>query len=454
MKQAPNPIHNPPEKKESRAGVLIYSVTQGAPQWSPRDYASFADQGYIKNAIVYRCIRLIAEAALSIPLLVYDENDEPVEKHPFYDLISRPNPFQGQAELLDALYSFLLIAGNTYLETVLLGKAPKELYTLRPDRMTIKLDPKGRPSKYIHKVGHDEIVYDVPRDGKQREILHIKLFHPTNDLFGLSAMEPAAYSIDVYTAAGAYNKSLLDNGARPSGALVVVGDKEGDASLTEEQFSRLKTELEDRYQGTQNAGRPMLLEGGLDWKPMGIAPVDLEFTQGKAQAAREIALSFGVPPQLLGIPGDNTYSNLKEANVAFYRQCVLPFMTRVCQSLSVFFTPSYGDGFRVWFDINEVSGLVQEREDTWSRINAATTLTTNEKREALGYAEVEGGDDVLIQSSLVPLIMEEEPEVDDEETGLDDQPRGGLGEGEDENEEGGEDNPPDPSETGEGTKGR
>lgn len=391
----------------------------------------------MQNPIVYRCVRVIVDAAMSVPLLVY-KKDQPVDKHPFYDLINSPNPFEGTAEFLDRAYSFLLIAGNTYIEAMSVGKTIRELYTLRPDRMKIQLDARGHPAKYIYSVNQEKVDFDVPRTG-QRPILHIKQFHPLDDLYGLSSMEPAAFSIDVHTAAGKFNKALLDNQARPSGALVVVPDKEGDATLTAEQFARLKMELDERYTGSSNAGRPMLLEGGLDWKEMGTTPADMEFVQGKNAAAREIALSYGVPPQILGIPGDNTYSNLKEANVALYRQTVLPFLIRVCQSLSVWLRPSFGDDFKVWFDINEIAGLSQEREDTWNRVNASTVLTVNEKREAIGYDEVEGGDDVLIQSSLVPLNFEEEPDELDEtiDPGEEEDPEDGGSDttGEDEEEE-------------------
>lgn len=416
MKTGLNPVHNPPEKKDSQAGTAVYLQTMGQPAWTPRDYAAFSKEGYVENAIAYRCIRLIADACQSIPFEVQKQDGTPVDDHPFYGLLAHPNPFEGTADVLDALYSFLLIAGNSYLEAVLIGQDIRELYVLRPDRMKVSLDSRGRPATYTYKVGSNSTLFKVPEKG-QREILHIKNFHPLNDIYGLSSIEPAAFSIDVHSAAGSYNKALLDNSAKPSGALVITGTE--DNSLTDAQFARLKSELEEHYTGTQNAGRPLMLEGGLDWRPMGMTPQDMEFIQGKNQSAREIALSFGVPPQLLGIPGDNTYSNYKEANVALYRQTVLPLITRVCQALSNFLTPTYGADFKLWFDIDQISGLVQEREDTWNRINSSTFLSINEKREAAGYGEVEGGDDVLIQSSLVPLnvdIVEEEPaEEPDEE---------------------------------------
>lgn len=413
MIDAPNPVNNPPSKKESATGHVIFMQKMGAPTWTPRDYASLAREGYMQNAVVYRCVRMIAEAAMAIPLLVY-KDDEPEDKHPFYDLINYPNPFEGTGDLLDSLYSFLQIAGNSYMEFVQEGKY-QELYVLRPDRMKVTIGERGWPSKYTYKVGNDDGVdYLVPNGReKQRPILHVKNFHPLNDVYGLSSIEPAAFSVDVHTEAGKYNQALLQNQARPSGCLVMGADKESDGSLTDDQFTRLKQQLEDKYSGPKNAGRPMLLEGGLDWKPMGMSPQDLEFVNGKNQAAREIALSFGIPPMLLGIPGDNTYANLKEAYVALYRQAVLPLVGKVAQGMSVFFRPTYGDDFKLWYDQNEIAGLSQEREDTWTRLNQSTFLSTNEKREAVNYEDVDGGDEVLVPSSMVPISMDlNSPEID------------------------------------------
>src|SRR5262249_6059682 len=142
-------------------------------------------------------------------------------------------------------------------------------------------------------------------------ILHLTCFHPLDDHYGLSSLEAAAVAVDTHNAAASWNKALLDNAARPSGALVYAGPD--GAVLSDNQFQRLKRELEDTYQGAVNAGRPLLLEGGLDWKAMSLSPKDMDFMEAKHAAAREIALAFGVPPMLLGIPGDNTYSNYQEA---------------------------------------------------------------------------------------------------------------------------------------------
>jgi HK97 family phage portal protein len=191
-------------------------------------------------------------------------------------------------------------------------------------------------------------------------------------------MEAAAIALDIHNAAGAWNKALLDNAARPSGALVVAG-----STLTEAQFDRLKEELEQNYGGSGNAGRPMLLEGGLDWKPLSLSPRDMDFVEAKSAAAREIALAFGVPPLLLGLPGDNTHANYAEANRAFYRQTVIPLVRRTAQALAQWLAE--GDDLALEPDLDAIEALADERESLWRRVTAAPFLTDAEKREAVGY---------------------------------------------------------------------
>ncbi len=406
-------VHAPSELKQSAAGPVIYLQTMGQPVWSSRDYAAFAKEGYMENAIVFRCIRLVAEACKSIPFQVHKDG-QPVEKHPFLDLIAKPNPYTPSSDLMDQLYSSTMISGNTYMEAVSNGKAPTELYVLRSDRMKVSVDNRGYPNLYTYKVGQSETRYPQPDPGKQGTIMHVKTYHPLDDFYGLSPIEPAARAIDTHNAAGSYNAAMLQNMGRPSGALVVDGPD--DNQLTPEQFERLKTQIMNQTTGPQSAGRPLLLEGGMKWIPFSQTSQDMEFMEGKNSAARDIAQSLGVPPQLLGIPGDNTYSNLKEANVAFYRMTVLPLVIKMCQALSLFFTPTWGEDFMVWFDMDRVTGLAAEREEQWNTANSATFITTDEKREMVGMEPYsgEGGDDILVSSSLVPLGYEpEEQELDE-----------------------------------------
>ncbi len=371
------------EQKQSATGTLTAMNLVGKPVWTPRNYQALATEGFAKNAIAYRCIRMISEACASIPLRVEFEGRR-VADHPLQKLIERPNPEQGGADLREALYGGLQTAGNAYVEAVALDDAPFELWSLRPDRMKVIPNRQGWPEGYEYATSAGKTVIGRDDDGWLK-VLHLKLWHPLDDWYGLSPLEAAAFSIDVHNASGAWNKALLDNAARPSGALV-YGSKASER-LTEDQFNRLRDQLSDTYSGADNAGRPLLLEGGLDWKPMSLSPADMDFIQGKYAAAREIALSFGVPGQLLGIPGDNSYANYKEANAAFWRHTVVPLAEKTTRNLSAWLEVKF-PGARLVNDIEALPALAPERDALWARLQAASFLTDAERRHLAGLPEV------------------------------------------------------------------
>jgi HK97 family phage portal protein len=344
------------------------------------------------NAIAYRCVRMIAESAASVPWLLYDGAQE-IESHPLLSLLAGPNPQDEGTALFERWYAFLQCAGDAYLEAVSAGEEVRELYVLRPDRVSIVADSRGWPIAYDYKVeGRTTRIARDPSTGFM-PVLHACLFHPLDDHYGLSPIQAAANAVDVHNAGAAWTKALLDNAARPSGALIYKGP-DGAPSLTDEQFQRLKRELEDAYQGASNAGRPMVLEGGLDWRSMSYTPADMDFATTRDTAAREIALAFGIPPMLLGIPGDNTYANYREANLVFWRQTVLPLVSRTAKALTRWLAPRFGETLRLGYDSDAVDALALERESVWDRLSAANFLTLNERRQAAGYSPVEGGDAV------------------------------------------------------------
>jgi len=377
-----------PEQKASRTAHLLAVERGGIARWTPRDYSALAREGYLGNAIVHRCVRLIAENAAACRYLVYDGAREQ-DSHPLLQLLTHPNARQDGASFLETLVAHLLLAGNGYVEAVTLDGAVRELYALRPDRIKLIPGADGWAEAYEYSVGGRSVRFDQ-HASPLPPILHLTLFHPLDDHYGLAPLEAAAMAVDTHNAAARWNKALLDNAARPSGALVYVGP-EGTV-LSEPQFERLKRELTDTYQGAANAGRPLLLEGGLDWKAMAWTPKDMDFLEAKHAAAREIALAFGVPPMLLGIPGDNTFANYQEANRSFWRQTVLPLAGRVGNALAQWLAPLHGDGLRLEIDTDRIEALSGDRAALWQRVADAQFLTVNEKREAVGYGPLPDGD--------------------------------------------------------------
>jgi len=280
-----------PEQKASAAGRVMAWGGAGRVAWSPRDVVSLTKNGFLGNPVGFRAVKLIAEAAAALPLVLQDR-ERRYEAHPLIDLLRRPNPAQGRAELMEALYGHLLLTGNAYVEAVAGDEAalPVELYVLRSDRMSVVPGADGWPVAYEYAVGGRKHRFDMT--GEIPPICHIRSFHPQDDHYGFTPMRAAASAVDVHNAASRWSKALLDNAARPSGAIVYRGS-DGNATLTQEQYDRLLDEMASQHQGAANAGRPMLLEGGLDWKPMGFSPSDMEFQKTKEAAAREIVAVLG-----------------------------------------------------------------------------------------------------------------------------------------------------------------
>ena len=373
-----------PESKAAAYGFVALHM-EGEARWTRRDFAGLAREGFMRNPVAHRAVRMISEAAASMPWMVY-EGTQDLAAHPLLDLLERPNPGQAGAAFMEALYGYLLISGNAYVQLIDSGQDARELHLLRPDGVTIATDASGWPVAIDHRDNGRRQRIGLGPAG-EGGALHLKLFHPLDDHYGFPPLEAALMALDIHNAAGRWNKALLDNSARPSGALVYA-PKEG-GNLTDEQYERLKTELDEGYSGTTRAGRPLLLEGGLDWKAMALTPKDMDFQEAKNGAARDIALAFGVPPMLLGIPGDNTYANYQEANRAFYRLTVLPLVTRTARELSAWLASLHHDAVSLWFDADQVAGLTGERDALWARVGAADFLTDDEKREAVGYGSRE-----------------------------------------------------------------
>ncbi|MGY6549269.1 MAG: phage portal protein [Roseinatronobacter sp.] len=384
------------EAKASAVGPLTAGRIAGkgaayggsGPAWTARDGVSLVRAGFLGNPVGFRAVRLIAEAASALPLVVQDCARR-YETHPVLELITRPNPVQGRAELFEALYAQLLLSGNAYLEAVTdAAGAVRELHVLRSDRMSVVPGADGWPVGYDYRVGNKAHRFSV--QGGVSPICHIRAFHPQDDHYGLSPLEAARRAIDVHNSASNWSKALLDNAARPSGAIVYRGE-DGQGVMSPEQFARLQAEMEAHHQGARNAGRPMLLEGGLDWKPMGFSPSDMEFHRTKEAAAREIAMAFGIPPMLLGVPGEATYANYQEAHRAFYRLTVLPMAMRVTASVAHWLSGFIPGEVELKPDLDQVPALAVEREQQWRRVGEASFLSDAEKRVMLGLPpHVEG----------------------------------------------------------------
>ena len=405
-----------PERKE--APQVMMSVT-GAYHYRRDSYTDYADDGYRKNAIVYRCVNEIANGAAAIPFKVYQDDVE-LDQHPLYTLLSKPNPQQAGVEYFQSLYSYLLLGGNSYAVMSEVGGMPRELYLLRPDRVRIKTGKTAIPTGYEYVISGKTVkTYSADEATGKSEVKHVKLWNPLDDYYGLSPLMAAAIDIDNHNEINRHNINLLRNGARPTGAIVFKpsDDRGLPIHLTDSQRQQLNEDLRMRFQGSDNAGRPLLLEGDFDWKEMGLSPRDMDFLQQKHTAAKDIALCFGVPSQLIGIPDSQTYANVQEARLALYEETIIPLARRVESDMNEWLAPYYEDDISIRYDFESIPAMAERRRIIYDNvINAVRegVISRNEARERLNLEPITGGDDVYIAANLFPLGAPEVAPADGE----------------------------------------
>ena len=361
-------------RRESKAAAPLIALSQlGVAAWGGRDAASLTQDGYLRNAVAYRCVRMVAEAAASVPLVT---GHEAAAK-----LLRAPAPDMAGASFLEGVYTQLQLAGNAFVEAVQIDGRDgiAALFTLRPDSVRPVTDARGWVEAWAVRERRGERLIRREATGWS-PVLHLRLFNPADDVMGLPPLGAARRALDLHNASADWAKALIDNSAKPSGALVYGGG----GRLPDEQFETLKSELEAHYSGAANAGRPLLLEGGLEWRPMSLSPAEMDFQAARNAAAREIALALGVPPMLLGIPGDNTYSNYREANLAFWRMSVLPLAEKMAAALSLWLDEPLGGDVDVRCDVDRVPALSVERDALWARLEGASFATPEEKRAIAG----------------------------------------------------------------------
>ncbi|MDR1333901.1 MAG: phage portal protein [Holosporaceae bacterium] len=351
---------------------LYQGVTD--PQWTPSRYDALSEEGYQKNVYAFRAINLIAKGIASIPISLRDRESKK-ENETLNKIFKRPNELQTRSSFLENVVGDLLISGNAFVHCSDIN----ELHCLRTDRVQI-IPNKTRTAVSSYTYCVDSSKFSIEKD----DVLHLKFFNPLNDWYGFSPLQAASQAIDQYNEMSKHNLSILQNGGRPSGCLVVKNAE----NLTSEQRQQLRSDIQEAYTGTTNSGRVMVLEGGLEWKEMGLSPKDMDFNTGKNITAREISQAFGVPPLLLGISGDSSFSSYREARLHFWEDTVLPLVEFIRLEFENWLSLKFQQNVEMIFDLETIHALISQRENLWHKISSADFLTINEKREILGYPPI------------------------------------------------------------------
>ncbi|MBA3667769.1 MAG: phage portal protein [Sphingomonas sp.] len=339
-----------------------------------RGYEAQYEEVFRLNPVGQRAVRLVAGMLGSLTFYADAGREDAVR-------------LLGRNALIERIGAALLLHGNAYVQLLTDGRErPAELHLLRSERVTVTTDAAGWPAGLVYRVGTTATRLALRDPMGRRQVAHLKALNPGDDHYGLGCLDAAIAPASVHNRAAKWNKALLDNAARPSGALVY---EPGDGSeLSGAQFDRLKAELAEMFSGSANAGRPLLLDGGLKWQALSLTPSDMDFAALKDGAARDIALAFGVPPVLVGLPGDATYANAREAGRALYRRTILPMAGRILAGLNELLGDWVG-AIEIRIDEDAISELAEDRARLWEQVGAAEFLSRDEKRVQLGF-EVEG----------------------------------------------------------------
>ena len=354
---------------DARPFVPAWLCTDTAEEGFARSYDAQFTEVYQRNPVGQRAVRLVAGMLASLTI----DGDEAA-----VGLVKADG-------LLESIAANLLLHGNAYVQLIADDRdRPGELCLLRPERVSVVSDERGWPVAYLYRAAGQAVRINRLDPLDRQQVAHIKALHPRDDHYGMGCIEAAIAAASVHNRASRWNKALLDNAARPSGALSY--EPADGAVLSAEQFKRLKDELANEFSGSGNAGRPLLLEGGLKWQALSLTPADMDFVALKEGAARDIALAFGVPPVLVGLPGDATYANAREAGRALYRQTILPMAGKILDALAHMLSDWLGP-IRLTVDTDQISELAEDRAKLWEQVGAASFLSDAEKRDMLGFEE-------------------------------------------------------------------
>jgi HK97 family phage portal protein len=350
------------------------------------------------NPVAFMCVRRISWSVGSVKWLVDGKSEGDL-----FDLLNKPSPGTKHDSfgLWTLIAASLAVTGNAYLTksdraSGRKDKGPAAIYFLRPDRITHRLN-----TKTLELEGYE---YTTPNGELKpyslEEVCHIR--HPwlLSDDDGVSVVTPAFEMLAMWRGYSLMRRKLLENSGGVPSALVFEGAKQGLSKTQREEFQEL---LDDFRLDGEKFGKWLLLDAGVSGGT--IKKIDLAGDIQKLEPAasteyteRTIANMFGVPRLLLGVGGDATFANQKEARRYFWLDTIIPgYLTPIAAALSTWLDVEIAP------DLDDIPAISEFRLELITMLKGADWLTINEKREWMKYGKVKGGDDVLQPASLIPI---------------------------------------------------
>ena len=357
-------------------------------------------QSAMQVATVWACIRLIAETIATLPMIVYERDASGGRKvardHYLYRLLhDQPNANMTAVEFWESIVAQLCLLGNAYVLKTYIGTRLVSLDPLKPNLMQVKTDLNG-DLFYVYTTSSGLKTYT------EAEIWHIKGFG-VDGLIGLSPISYARHSLGASMATDKASGKLFANGMRAGGALTMTG------VLSPAQRTEIRENLAETLAGTANTGKLMVLEGGSTYQSLSMNPDDVQMLETRAFHVEEICRWFRVPPFMIGHSEKSTSwgTGLEQQMIGFLTFALRPYLTRLEQGIKKSLMPP-PDRLKFFGEFS-IEGLMradsQGRAALYSSAGQNGWMTRNEIRELENRPPIDGGDDLTVQSNLMPVNL-------------------------------------------------
>ncbi|AUQ49937.1 phage portal protein [Phaeobacter inhibens] len=349
---------------------------------------------------VWGCVNLIAGTIATLPLMVYrtgtDGKREVAKSHPLYRVLhDSPNYDQTAVDFWEWMSAAIELRGNAYARIA------------RGDNGRITaLYPVAPQIVSVERLNNGALQYEWTEDGQHfkltdRDVLHIRGFGG-NPLGGLSTLQFGRGTFGLAQAQDRAASETFRNGLRPSGALTFA------EFLSKENREIAETKLVEKFAGAQNAGRPMVLEGGTKWESLSITPEDAQMLESRGFSLEEICRFFGVPPFMIGhtVKSTSWGTGIEQQTIGFQKFTLRRRLKRIEQSIAKQLLSAADRSAGVTIEFN-IEGLL--RADTEARAAFYTSMTQigamtiNEVRGLENLPPIEGGNVARMQMQNVPI---------------------------------------------------
>lgn len=355
---------------------------------------------------VYSCVRVLSESIASLPLHMYQYTDEGSKKkaidHPLYRILhDEPNPEMTSFVFREVMLTHLLLWGNAYAQIIRNGKGEVvALYPLMADRMKVDRDKDGH--LYYEYLMTSEDAPTMKGSSvilSPSEVLHV-VGLGFDGLVGYSPIAMCKDAIGLAIAAQEYGSKFYSNGAAPSGVLEHPG--------TLKDPSKVRESWQSTFGGSANSNKVAVLEEGMKYTPISIAPNDAQFLETRKFQVTEICRIFHVPPHMIGDLDRATFSNIEEMSLEFVQYTLAPWIARIEQAMvKALLTVDEKKKYFIKFNVDGLlRGNYQSRMSGYATARQNGWMSANDIRELENLDRIpteEGGDLYLINGNMTKL---------------------------------------------------